>query len=99
MGPDSRHKNDIWRDMKNKVVATKGQRRGDTDPQSLRALSSVRRCATKYGNAHAHICKVVHDCQSSTPVHGESSSIYIPFRAQKFLFAEYQVAFYIIYVY
>lgn len=93
MGEDSNHKNDTWMRMKVAIVEDGIRKYKDFSEQieTTKASCANRRNAEKFSSAKSHIQKVVHDCQSKTATAGQSSSIYIPFRAKRYMYAEYEV--------
>jgi uncharacterized protein (DUF885 family) len=95
MGADSKHKNDTWMKMKVAMVVDNICRFEDLPLAfNKRAGYANRRLADKFLSAKSHIQKVIHDCQSKTATAGQSSSIYIPFRAKRYIYAEYEVRHY-----
>lgn len=92
MGEDSNHKNETWMRMKVAIVEDGICKYKDySDRTATKASCANRRNAEKFSSAKSHIQKVVHDCHSTTATSGQSSSIYIPFRAKRYMYAEYEV--------
>lgn len=98
MDAGSSHKNDTWMKMKLALVNDGITKFEDLplafNKRAARAGCANRRLAEKFSSAKAHIENVIRDCQSNTATAGQSSSIYIPFRAKRYMYAEYQVRTY-----